>query len=45
MTSEDCEVFKCDMVRYGYQMFQLYDKVQTLRQKISSLNTDDLETE
>jgi len=44
VTSEDCEVFKCDMVRYGYQMFQLYDKVQTLRQKISSLNTNDLET-
>jgi len=34
---EDCDVFQCDMVRYGYQAFQLYDKVQTLRQKFDSL--------
>jgi len=38
--SEDCEVFKCDMVRYGYQIFQLYDKVQNLRSKIDSLRED-----
>merc|ERR1712062_678604 len=35
---EDCDVFQCDMVRYGYQAFQLYDKVQTLRQKFDSLS-------
>lgn len=34
---EDCDVFQCDMVRYGYQVFQLYDKVQTLRQQFDSL--------
>jgi len=34
---EDCDVFQCDMVRYGYQAFQLYDKVQTLRQQFNSL--------
>ena len=38
--SEDCEVFKCDMVRYGYQIFQVYDKVQNLRSKIDSLRDD-----
>ena len=38
--SEDCEVFKCDMVRYGYQIFQLYDKVQNLRSKIDDLRDD-----
>merc|ERR1712045_739549 len=34
---EDCDVFQCDMVRYGYQAFQLYDKAQTLRQQFDSL--------
>ena len=35
---EDCDVFQCDMVRYGYQAFQLYGKVQTLRQQFDSLS-------
>ena len=38
--SEDCQVFKCDMVRYGYQIFQLYDKVQNLKSKIDSLRDE-----
>jgi len=35
---EDCDVFQCDMVRYGYQAFQLYGKVQSLRQQFDSLS-------
>jgi len=35
---EDCDVFQCDIVRYGYQAFQLYGKVQTLRQQFDSLS-------
>ena len=35
---EDCDVFQCDMVRYGYQAVQLYDKIQTLRQQFDSLS-------
>jgi len=35
---EDCDVFQCDMVRYGYQAVQLYGKVQTLRQQFDSLS-------
>jgi len=37
---EDCDVFQCDMVRYGYQAFQLYGKVQTLRQQFDSLSEE-----
>lgn len=37
---EDCDVFQCDMVRYGYQAFQLYDKIQTLREQFDSLSDE-----
>jgi len=37
LSDEDCNVFQCDTVRYGYQMFQLYDKIQNLRSQIDTL--------
>jgi len=37
---EDCDVFQCDIVRYGYQAFQLYDKVQKLREQFDSLSSE-----
>jgi len=42
LTSEDCDVFRCDTVRYGYQMATLYGKIQNLRSKIDSLKKDSL---
>ena len=40
VTSDDCQVFKCDIVKHGYTAFQLYNKVQNLRSQISSLRED-----
>lgn len=40
LTSEDCDVFRCDTVRYGYQMVTLYGKIQNLRSKIDTLKQD-----
>ena len=40
LTSEDCDVFRCDTVRYGYQMVTLYAKIQNLRSKIDTLKQD-----
>lgn len=40
VTSDDCHVFKCDLVKHGYTAFQLYNKVQNLRTQISSLREE-----
>ena len=40
VTSDDCHVFKCDLVKHGYTAFQLYNKVQNLRSQISSLREE-----
>merc|ERR1711876_66987 len=36
VTSDDCHVFQCDTVRYGYMVYTLVDKRQNLRSKIAS---------
>ena len=36
VTSDDCHVFQCDTVRYGYMVYTLVDKLQNLRSKIAS---------
>ena len=45
VTSDDCHVFKCDLVKHGYTAFQLYNKVQNLRSQISSLREEAAEEE
>lgn len=41
VTSDDCQVFKCDLVKHGYTAFQLYNKVQNLRSRFSALREED----
>ena len=39
-TSDDCEEFKCDIVKYGFAAFTVLDKMRSLKGRLDSLNLE-----
>ena len=40
ITSDDCEEFKCDIVKYGYAAFKVLDKMRSFKERLDSLNLE-----
>ena len=38
--SDDCEVFKCDIVGYGFTAYKLFDKLRNFKERLDSFNLE-----
>jgi hypothetical protein len=38
--SDDCEVFKCDIVSYGYSAYQVFQKVRNIKNRLDHLEQE-----
>ena len=38
--SDDCEVFKCDIVGYGFTAYKVFDKLRNFKERLDSLNLE-----
>lgn len=38
--SDDCEVFKCDIVSYGYSAFKVFEKMRNIKERLDNLETE-----
>ena len=38
--SEDCEVFKCEIVGYGFTAYKVFDKLRNFKERLDSLNLE-----
>jgi len=36
--SDDCEVFKCDIVSYGYSAFKVFEKMKNIKERLDNLD-------
>ena len=41
ITSDDCEEFKCDIVKYGYAAFKVLNKMRSFKERLDSLNSEE----
>ena len=40
INSDDCEVFKCDIVGYGFTAYKVFDKLRNFKERLDSLNLE-----
>jgi len=41
INSDDCEVFKCDIVSYGYSAFKVFEKMRNIKERLDNLDEID----
>ena len=40
INSDDCEVFKCDIVGYGFTAYKVFDKLRNFKERLDSYNLE-----
>ena len=40
INSDDCEVFQCDIVGYGFTAYKVFDKLRNLKERLDNLNLE-----
>ena len=41
INSDDCEVFQCDIVSYGYSAFKVFEKMRNIKERLDNLDEID----